>query len=132
MNQNKQIKSKNVGVSDEFENQVFHTLVERGDIMPETEAEVRAAENRVKTSGKTLPKALQDAKALLQRIKDKKRNRSSKVVPIPSSHFAEVGEELARAARKGKPIPAEIEEKMRKNRAKSDASDNGNSKDKQA
>ena len=77
--------------------------VARGDIMPETEAEVSVAENRVESSSKTLPKSLQDPKALLQRIKGKKENRSSKIVPIPSSHFAEVGEELARAARSVQP-----------------------------
>lgn len=130
MNQHTHNKSEGVGVPEEFERQVFRTLVERGHIIPETEAEVHAAEKRMKAEGEKLPVALRDAQALLDRIKHKKKHRSTKIVPIMSGHFAEVGEELARAARKGKTIPAEIEEKMRQNRAKSDAVKNRKSKGK--
>ncbi len=113
--------SGNEGVSEHFEDQVFRTHVEKGHIIPETESEVRLAEERMEKKSQPLPEALRDGQTILARIKNKTKTASEKVVPMPPSHYAEAGEELARAARKGAEIPPEIEEKMRRNRAKADA-----------
>jgi hypothetical protein len=77
-----------------------------------------------------LPESLRDGRTILSRIKDKTKVASKKIVPVPPSQFAEVGEELARAARKGAEIPPEIAEKMRRNRAKADAACTRNSENK--
>lgn len=114
-------KTDKPAVSDAFEHQVFRTLVEKGHVIPETEAEVRAAEERMKAEGDALPEELRDAQTILARIKGRKKAGGKKVVPMAQNQFAEAGEELARAARKGAEIPPEIEEKMRLNRAKADA-----------
>ena len=120
MNQDKNKPDKQA-VSESFEQQVFRTLVEQGHIIPETEAEVCAAEARMKAKGDAFPEEQRDAQRMLARIKGRKKSSAKKVVPMPQSQFAEAGEELARAARKGAEISPEIEEKLRKNRAKADA-----------
>jgi hypothetical protein len=114
-------KSNKPAVSEVFERQVFRTLVEKGHIIAETEAEVRAAEERMKAEGEALPDEFPDARTILARIKERKKAGGKKVVPMGQNQFAEAGEELARAARTGAEIPPEIEEKMRLNRAKADA-----------
>lgn len=114
-------KTEKPAASEAFERQVFRTLVERGDIIPETESEVRAAEERMKAEQDVLPDELPDARTVLARIKSRTKAGGKKVVPMAQNQFTEAGEELARAARKGAEIPPEIEEKLRRNRAKADA-----------
>lgn len=119
-------KSEKPTVSDAFEHQVFRTLIEKGHIIPETEAEVRAAEERMKVEEDASPDELPDAQTILARIKGGKKVGGKKVVSMAQNQFAEAGEELARAARKGAEIPPEIEEKLRRNRAKADAASKRN------
>lgn len=122
---NRPMKHKNdeqKGAADEsLERQIFKTLVENGHIIPESEAEVRLAEERLAKENKPLPEELRDARSVLARIKNKSTIAGKKIVSLPQSQFAETARELARAARKGADIPLSIEEKMRRNRAKADA-----------
>lgn len=109
------------GVDESLEHQVFKTLVENGHIIPETEAEVRSAEERLAKTNKPLPAKLRDARSVLGRIKSQATAGSEKIVSLPQSQFTEAARDLARAARKGADIPLSVEEKMRRNRAKADA-----------
>jgi hypothetical protein len=120
-------KTGKAAASEAFERQVFRTLVEKGHIIPETENEVGAAEERMKAEEAALPDELPDARTILARIKGRKKAGGKKVVPMAQNQFTETGEELARAARKGAEIPPEIEEKLRLNRAKADAASKRNS-----
>jgi hypothetical protein len=114
-------KGEKGGVDESLERQVFKTLIENGHIIPETETEVRSAEERLAKSNKPLPEKLRDARNVLARIRSKATASGEKIVSLPQNQFAEAATELARAARKGADIPLSIEEKMRRNRAKADA-----------
>lgn len=89
MNQHTKKKPDDSGVSEAFERQVFRALVKRGHVIPETEAEVRATEERIEAEGQSLTETLHGARAVLSRIKNKKKAHSGKVVPMPLSEFAE-------------------------------------------
>jgi hypothetical protein len=113
--------SEKGGVDENLEHQVFRTLVESGHVFPETEAEVRSAEERTTKHNTPLPAKLRDPHSVLAKIKSKKKEGGEKIVLLPQSQFAEAARELARAARKGADIPLSVEKRMLHNRAKADA-----------
>lgn len=98
---------------DELELQVYEAFLARGWIIPQTEADVSRAEAQM--AGKEceeLPLSLRDPYELLRRTSD----TGAKVVSLQPTEDDETPELLARAARAGKDIPNDIEERMRQDR----------------
>ena len=92
-----------------LERDVHEALKAMGWLMPESEAEVQAAEAEVPESAAPLPAALMDP--------DKVLTGQSGAAPAAALPLGIVADEhLARAARAGGPIPPEIEEQMRRDR----------------
>jgi hypothetical protein len=98
---------------DELELQVYEAFLARGWIIPQTEADVSRAEAQM--AGKEceeLPPSLCDPYELLRRSSETR----AKVVSLQPAEDDETPELLARAARAGKDIPRDIEERMRQDR----------------
>ena len=94
---------------------VFTAMRDRGWLVPMTEAEVVKAEEELETNAPTLPPALNDPYAVfdcaesIRPAPDAFHQRR-----LPLDNDAEVS--LTRAARGGKEISKEIEERMRRDR----------------
>jgi len=98
---------------DELELHVYEAFLARGWIIPQTQADVSRAEAQM--AGKKceeLPPSLRDPDAVLRRSLEMK----AKVVSLQPAEDDETPELLARAARAGKDIPTDIEERMRQDR----------------
>lgn len=98
---------------DELELQVYEAFLARGWILPETEADVSRAEAQM--AGKEceeLPLSLRDPYAVLRRSLEPR----PKVVSLQPPQNDQTPELLARAARAGKDIPNDIEERMKRDR----------------
>ena len=109
---------------DPFEVQVFRGLLAEGYVIPQTAAEVRAAETgAVAPASSSLPENLRDPDAVLRRIKERIAGKEGKTIPFPlpeESGVLEELEELERAARHGNALPEAIEKKMAENRRTAD------------
>ena len=106
---------KNEDVSaglDELELQVYEAFLARGWLIPQTEADVSRAEAQMAGKCEELPAALRDPYALWRRSLETK----AKVEPLQPTQDDETPELLARAARAGRDIPTDIEERMRQDR----------------
>lgn len=97
---------------------VFWALSARGEVLPETTGEVMNAEKHLEQHPVEVPESLKDVRKLLERIKAGKVQPGSKVIQLPPHVFASIAEEMACAARNGTEITRDIQELMRKNRAK--------------
>lgn len=107
----KKRRSQPAGLSPE---ELRRVLIIKGELIPETEDEVRLFEESVDIDHVTLPDGLSDPFAVLARDD---ADQEAKLIPFPKvSPNKDVGEQLARAARDGKPIPPEVEERMRQDR----------------
>jgi hypothetical protein len=98
---------------EELELQVYEAFLARGWIIPQTEADVSRAE--VQMAGKEceeLPPTLRDPYEVLRQSSETR----SRVVSLQPDEDDETPELLARAARAGKDIPKDIEERMRHDR----------------
>ena len=94
---------------------VHDTLAEMGRLVPQTEDDAAAAEQRLRDSPIELPESLRDADAVLR------RTEGSPPSPVPFPGNADVEATLARAAREGGAIPPEIEQIMRRDREAAEA-----------
>ena len=98
----------------ELELQVYEAFLARGWIIPQTEADVSRAEAEMAAGEcKELPFRLRDPYAVLRRASEGR----AKVLSLQPAEDDETPEHMARAAREGKDIPPEIEERMRQDRA---------------
>lgn len=97
---------------DELELQVYEAFLARGWIIPQTEADVSRAEAEMAAKKcEELPDSLRDPYEVLRRSSEMK----ARVVSLQPKDD-ETPELLARAARAGKNIPKDIEERMRHDR----------------
>jgi len=107
---------KDIEPSEEFEElelQVCEAFLARGWIIPQTEADVSRAEAEMAAEVcEELPSKLRDPCAVLRRSLE----RRAKVLSLQPAEDDETTEHMARAARSGKAIPPEIEERMRQDR----------------
>ena len=107
---------KDIEPSEEFEElelQVYEAFLARGWIIPQTEADVSRAEAEIAVGEyEELPSKLRDPYAVLKRSSE----RQAKVLSLQQADDDEMTEQMARAARFGKDIPPEIEERMRQDR----------------
>ena len=107
---------KEIEPSEEFEElelQVYEAFLARGWIIPQTEADVSRAEAEMSAGEcEELPSKLHDPYAVLKRSSE----RQAKVMSLQQADDDEMPEQMARAARFGKDIPPEIEERMRQDR----------------
>ena len=95
-----------------LEQQVYEAFLARGWIIPQTEGDVSKVEAKMTTADQQeFPCELADVRTIANRIME---NRA-KTLPL-SPIGDETPELLARAAREGKDIPSEIEERMRHDR----------------
>lgn len=94
----------------QFEKDLHSALRLEGILLPETEAEVSAAE--AQNCGAAPPLELRDAYAVLKRA----RGRRRKAVPTVGAASSETEENLARAAREGGKIPPDVERVMQRDR----------------
>lgn len=94
---------------DDLELQVYEAFLARGWIIPQTEAEVSRAEAEMMEECEELPAELRDPYAVLGRASETR----AKVLALQPVDDDETPKQLARAAREGKDIPPEIEERMR-------------------
>jgi len=98
---------------EEFELQVYEAFLARGWIIPQIDADVSRAEAEMAAGEREeLPCELRDPYAALRRSSESR----AKVISLQPAEDYETPEQLARAARKGKDIPAEIEDRMRQDR----------------
>jgi hypothetical protein len=97
---------------DDLELQVYEAFLARGWIIPQTEAEVSRAEAEMVGECDELPAELRDPYAVLSRALE----TGAKVLALHPVDDEEMPKQLARAAREGKDIPPEIEERMRHDR----------------
>ena len=101
---------------DKMSRELAAVLRALGLAMPRTEAEVAAVEAWLAEHPPTLPASLCDAEAAF-------RGGGGHVLPIrPPRHqdATEASENLARAAREGREIPAEVERRMREDRERTE------------
>ena len=107
-------KNENISAElEELELQVYEAFLARGWIIPQTEADVSRAEAEM--VGKTceeLPPTLRDPYSVLRQSSEMK----AKIVSLQPGESDQTPELLARAARAGKKIPTDIEERMRQDR----------------
>src|SRR6266446_10839513 len=97
---------------EELELQVYEAFLARGWIIPQTEGDVSRTEAEiVMEDHRDLPFELRDPYTVLRRALDA-RPKVLALTPVVS----ETPELLARAAREGKDIPPDIEERMRHDR----------------
>jgi hypothetical protein len=102
---------------EDLERQVYEAFLRRGWIIPQTEADVSRAEAETKGECGELPAELKNPQAVLRRaVKTREQ-----VVPLQLAEDAEdTPLQMARAARAGKDIPPEVEERMRRDREASE------------
>lgn len=91
-----------------FERHVYEAMKQKGWIIPLTEDDVRRTETQLESKDRGLPDRLADPYALLSRA----REANTQVIALEAVQQAEIEENLARAARDGRSIPSEIEQKM--------------------
>ena len=97
---------------EQLEQQVYEAFLARGWIIPQTEGDVSRAEAEMAADEhKELPPELCDPYAVLRRAQGV-GGRVTALQPVDP----ETSELLARAARAGKDIPPEIDERMRRDR----------------
>jgi hypothetical protein len=110
------MKSRNhdPAVPDRFEDEVHAALAEGGYIPPTTIDQVRRVEEEQKGLPQDLPPSLQNAAAVLER--SRRNLRAVAHHQARSSDNSEVEQNLARAAREGKELSPEVEERMRLDR----------------
>ena len=110
------------------ENDVHRAMRSLGWAMPESEADVRRAEEDLDANPVSLPDALADPKAVFER-----EHRPDSTIPmrLPFSGSSYIDATLARAAREGGEITPEVEDAMRRDRkaAERDAQDETNHTD---
>lgn len=95
-----------------LEQQVYEAFLARGWIIPQTEGDVSKTEAKIAAiDDQELPDQLRDPYTVLSRAIETR----PKVVAL-SPAVSETPELLARAAREGKDIPPDIEERMRYDR----------------
>jgi|SRR5882672_3260717 len=106
------IQKESLGEFEELEQQVYEAFLTRGWIIPQTEGDVSRAEAVMAVEDREeLPPELCDPYKVLTRYQG---TRGRVAVLQPDDH--ETSELLARAARAGKEIPAEVDERMRRDR----------------
>lgn len=113
---------------------IYRALKEKGWLPPETEEEVRQAEKRLKEKSDEVPESVSDPVPLLEKLDQQEeatsRQEEETVVPFPwKERTKEASQELARAAREGKEIPPEVEEKMREDRKQAEEEQGGQGED---
>jgi hypothetical protein len=95
-----------------LELQVYEAFLARGWIIPQTEGDVSKTEATTAAEDhEELPDELRDPNTILRRALDA-RPKVMALTPVVN----ETRELLARAAREGKDIPPDIEERMRRDR----------------
>jgi hypothetical protein len=97
-----------------FEDEVHAALLRSGNLVPTTVEGVRQAELEQRKSKITLPAALQNSPSVFER--SKRMLRAVKQPSLAPSGSTEVEEGLARAAREGREITSDVEERMRRDR----------------
>jgi hypothetical protein len=108
---------------DDFDEKLFQSMLRNGAAFPTTPEEVRDAKARLLPNRHPLPERLRDASIVCKKILSGEDRASDNVVPMPPNEFAEVKQELARAARNGKEaLSSKVEERMRMNRARAKCS----------
>lgn len=96
----------------ELEQLVYEALLERGWIIPQSEGDVSRAEARMAMEDhEKPPRELCDPAVVLSQS----QTESGTVTALQPADL-ETSELLARAARAGKDIPAEVDERMRRDR----------------
>ncbi|MDX6406585.1 MAG: hypothetical protein QOH70_4040 [Blastocatellia bacterium] len=101
---------------DELEQQVYEAFLARGWIIPQTEGDVSKVEAKMTAEDhQELPFELRDPHTILNRVLEGR----SKILAL-SPPADDTPELLARAAREGKDIPPDIEERMRHDREKAE------------
>ena len=96
-----------------FARDVHDALLSAGWAIPESEADVRRAEEALADGPAALPESLCDPAAAWRRA-ERTDAPGVRIAPFPSA--GEAAENLARAARDGGEIPPEIEEILRRDR----------------
>jgi hypothetical protein len=97
----------------DLEQQVYKAFVAKGWIIPQTEEDVARAEAELAKGCEELPAELRDLYAVLKRS----RRPRAGVLPLSPAECDETLMHLARAARAGREIPPEVEERMKRDRA---------------
>jgi hypothetical protein len=88
---------------EQVERTLYNALIEAGLLIPTTEEEVEIAE---RLPALELPASLRDPHVILAR-----KPRKAPIIPITTAE-----QNLARAAREGKPVPPHVEARMRQDR----------------
>ena len=96
---------------DQLERDVFEALRQKGWIPPETEEEVRLTEADLGGTPVPLPPELSDPANALRRAGQPMRFKAPSGI-----EDQQIESDLARAAREGGTIPADVEERMRQDR----------------
>lgn len=111
----KQKDTKITFLSDEadLERLLFHASRATGKLFAQTEDEVAREEQRQNDMSSELPETLNDPEATWRHA-----NEGPVFTPLTPIVDAEIGNNLARAARQGKAIPKEVEDQMHRDREK--------------
>ena len=109
--------------ADDMEADVYDALRALGWVVPQSEDDVRDAEDELQPAPSDLPDELKNAEAMLRRPRRTAPPPAGPHLPLPSD--PDIDSTLARAAREGGHIPPDIEEAMRRDRqaAERDAED---------
>jgi hypothetical protein len=99
----------------EFERSIFEACRATGKLFAQTEAEVAREEHRQRTLTCDLPQRLRDADAVWERVHSARA--LTHLAPLIN---AEIGNNLARAARQGKPISREVLDQMHQDRQRAE------------
>jgi len=102
--------------SENLDDEIREAMRLEGWLVPETVEDVLKAEREFESNQIPLPAELLDVAAVLRNVE-----RPLKLVrSVPHAINDNVMENLARAARNGSPLSAEIEEQMRQDRARAE------------
>lgn len=106
---------------EQLEREVFEALRQEGWILPETEQEVRLAEEDLERAPVVLPPELSDPSDVLKRVGQPVRFKSL----APGAGDQRIESDLARAARESGTIPPDVEERMRRDRQEAERKRDG-------
>ncbi len=105
-------KQKDGSSNERLEKLVFGAMRAGGWLLPQNADEVRAIEKAMESDPPEIPDRLADPYALL----NTKRPKKDPDISLDSVRDPGIEENLSRVAREGKPISAEVAERMRKDR----------------
>ena len=115
-------QSGSPGASDVGHADAHAAMTSLGWIVPESERDVKQAEQALSATTEGLPQALRDAEAVFDGKAADGAERPSSAIPAAD---VRVDEGLARAAREGGTISSEIEARMRRDRRRAEEAADG-------